>query len=94
MILGRPIAKLLDVVTGIAAFCMVAVLAFCFINAKFPLIREPADLEALYRVRDIGVMVVVGLAGLEFALKRSIIIFIVFSILLAVAAVFMFYSFA
>ena len=94
MILGRPIAKLLDVVTGIAAFCMVAVLAFCFITAKFPLIREPADLEALYRVRDVGVMVVVGLAGLEFALKRSIIIFIVFSILLAVAAVFMFYSFA
>ena len=94
MILGRPIAKLLDVVTGIAAFCMVAVLAFCLINAKFPLIREPADLEALYRVRDVGVMVVVGLAGLEFALKRSIIIFIVFSILLAVAAVFMFYSFA
>ena len=41
MILGRPIAKLLDVVTGIAAFCMVAVLAFCFINAKFPLIRRP-----------------------------------------------------
>lgn len=94
MILGRPIAKLLDVVTGITAFCMVAVLAFCFINAKFPILKNPDALETLYKVRDVGVMLVVGLAGLEFALKRNVFVFIVFAVILAVAAAFMFYSFA
>lgn len=94
MIFGRPLAKIIDIVTGIAAFCVVAVLAFCFINTKFPIIQDAEKLASLYKVRDVGVLLVVGLAGLEFALKRNIFIFIVFMILFAIAAVFMFYSFA
>lgn len=94
MILGRPLAKLIDIFTGITAFCMVAVLAFCFINAKFPMITDPEKLTSLYRVRDIGVLLVVGLAGLGFALRRNVIVFILFAIVFATAATFLFYSFA
>lgn len=92
MIIGRPIAKILDIAVGILAFIMVGVLAFSYINAKFGFIKDAGDLAWLAKWREIGVLVVVGMAGMSFALKRSIIVFIVFLIAFAIAAVFFFFS--
>lgn len=92
MLIGRPLAKVLDIAVGILAFIMVGVLAFSYINAKFGFIKDPGDLAWLTKWREIGVLTVVGLAGLSFALKRNVVIFILFIIVFAVAAVFFFYS--
>lgn len=92
MLIGRPFAKLLDIATGILAFVMVGVLAFSYINAKFGFIKDPSDLAWLVKWREIGVLLVVGMAGLSFALKRNVIVFVAFVVVLAIAAVFFFFT--
>ena len=92
MLIGRPLARLIDIVTGILAFVMVGVLAFSYINARFGFIRDAGDLAWLQKWREIGVLVVVGLAGLSFVLKRNVVIFILFVLVLATAAVFFFWT--
>ncbi len=92
MLIGKPFAKIIDIVTGVLAFVMVGVLAFSYINDRFGLLTDAGDLAWLEKWREIGVLTVVGLAGLSFALKRNVFLFVIFVIILAVAAVFFFWT--
>lgn len=98
MIIGRPIAKVLDFFTGIAAFITVGYLIFYYINVAilqnglgFGLITEE-NLINYTKTRDTFLFLVVGLASLSFALKRNVILFIICAIIIVAAGVLMFYT--
>lgn len=91
MIIGRPLAILVHFVTGIAAFITVGMLAVYYVNLQFGFITGEALTKFVF-VKDIAVMLVVGLAGLEFALKRNVILFLIFAAIAAVGIGFMIYG--
>jgi hypothetical protein len=91
MVLGRPIAKIPDFVTGAVAFVTVAVIAFFYIDKTFGLMSGDA-LASLTRTKDGLLFATLGLAGLEFALRRNFIVFGLFVVLAALAGVFFFVS--
>ena len=88
LILGR-FSKFFDVLGKILAFCTVTLIAALFLNAKFPFI--PADtLAILTPVREYAILSTLIVVGFEFAVKRNILIFILYCIIALIAVVFSF----
>lgn len=90
--------KVVDIIGEILAFFTVALIVLLFINryvagrASDGVGFLPVKLsEVLESIREIAVLLVVGLAGLEFAIKRGIIVFIIYAALVAVAVIFLFF---
>lgn len=98
MKLGERIEKVVDIITEILAFLTVTLIVLLFINRfvagradsgiGFIPLKATAILES---IREIAVLLVVALAGLQFALKRNVIIFILYALLVAVAVIFLFF---
>ncbi len=94
MKMGEQAEKVVDIITEILAFVTVAFIVFLSINryvkdgAGFFSVKTTEMLES---IREIAVLAIVGLAGLQFALKRGIIIFIFYAILVAAAVVLLFF---
>jgi hypothetical protein len=92
MALGRrAIEIVIDVIGEILAFFTVILILLMCINGAFNNFMGVKATKALTYVREIAIVVVIGLKGLEFALKRSWILTGIFIVLLAAIAVFMFF---
>lgn len=88
--MGEKLEKVVDVIGEIFAFLTVALLVFVFVNRWQGFLPEKAA-KIVESVLVIAVLVVVGLAGLEFALKRGFVVFIIYALLVAAAVIFLFF---
>lgn len=91
MKISQGLAKVIDTVTEIAAFLTVFLIAFLFINDYAGFLAPSTTLNILKSIREIAIVAVVGLVGLEFAIKRGMVVFIIYAAVVAVAVVFMFF---
>ena len=90
MKLGEKLEKIVDVIGEVFAFLTVALLVFVFVNRWQGFLPENVA-NILESVLTIAVLVVVALAGLEFALKRGLVVFIIYGVMVAAAVIFLFF---
>ena len=98
MKMGENLEKVVDIVGEILAFLTVILIVLLSVN-RFMAGRAADGIgflplkatDVLESIREIAVLLVVGLAGLEFALKRGFIIFIIYAVLVAAAVIFLFF---
>lgn len=90
MKLGSGLEKIVDILGEIFAFLTVALLVFVFVNRWQGFLPDKAT-EIVESVLTIAVLAVVALSGLEFALKRGFIVFIIYAALVAAAVIFLFF---
>ena len=87
LILGR-FSKLFDIIGQILAFATVILLGVLYLNQVLPVQFLAAETKAsLEVIKEYAVLVTLIVCGLEFACKRSIIIFIPFCVLAALTFV-------
>lgn len=96
--LGSKLEKVVDVIGEILAFLTVALIVFMYINRIVA--HKSADgtgflsldvTRVLESIREIAILLVVGLAGLEFALKRGFVVFLIYAVLVTAAIIFIFF---
>lgn len=86
----RVLEPIVDAVGEFLAFFTVALILFLYINARYNFL--PANVtDLLSKIREVAIVSVVGLSGLEFALKGRLVLTIIFLVLLAGVVVFMFF---
>lgn len=98
MKMGEKLEKVVDVITEILAFLTVILIVFLFVN-RFVANRAADGIgflpikatNILESVREIAVLLVVALAGLQFALKRGFVVFIIYAVFVAAAVIFLFF---
>jgi predicted acyltransferase len=81
---------IVDTLGEILAFFTIALILLLYINGNWAFI-SPKATEVLAYIREIAIIVVIALSGLEFALKGHWIRTIIFIVLLAGVIVFMFF---
>lgn len=91
MKMGQSLERVVDVITEILAFFTVLFILFVYLNRAFDFVTSEKALGIIESVREISVLLIVGLAGLQFALKRGFIIFIVYAAVVAFAIILMFF---
>lgn len=92
MILGRKLTKVFDFLGEIFAVLTIALYAFLFVNANFKWVDPTSEIIGILTlIRTYAAMVVVIIVGLEFAVKRNMIFFIIFCALAAITVVFSFF---
>lgn len=93
----NKLEKVVDVITEILAFLTVALIVLVYVNrfvagkmgtSGFLPVKAASILET---VREICILLVVALAGLQFSLKHGWFVFIIYAILVAAAVIFMFF---
>ena len=88
----RALELVIDIIGEILAFFAVLLILFMLIHgAFFTFLNGTETLRILTIVREVLIITVVGLKGMEFALKKSWILSIIFGVLLAAVVVFMFF---
>lgn len=92
MIIGRPIAKVIDYITGLCAMATLVLMLIYYINASWSILPTSAMLSII-RWKDILTLATLLLASVEFALRRNVILFIIFAVIIVAVSVFVFYSF-
>lgn len=89
MLVLNKSAKFLDKLGKILAFLTVTLIAVLFINERFSFIG--ADVEnILYKIREYAILATLIVVGFEFAVKRNIVIFVLYCIIALVAVGFSF----
>jgi len=86
----RRIEVVVDVIGEILAFATFLFLIFMLIHGKWEIIKDPYTVKVLTYILFAAIVATIGLKGLEFALKRSLILTIIFLVLLIATAVFLF----
>lgn len=95
--MNEGMEKVVDVITEILAFFTVALIVLLYINSYVAgratdgvgFLPVKAS-NVLHTVREIAILLVVGLAGLQFSLKH-LFLFIPYALLVAAAVIFMFF---
>lgn len=96
--MGESMEKVVDIITEILAFLTVALIVLVYVNRL--VMGKSADgtgflpikvANVMESIREVAILLVVGLAGLQFALKRGIVVFIIYALLVAAAIIFMFF---
>lgn len=90
MAIRKGLERVVDLAGEILAFFTIALILLLYINGHFGFL--PQDLtNTLSVVREIAIIAVVGLKGLEFALKGRLIRMIIFLVLFLGVIIFMFF---
>lgn len=88
----ETLSKIFDIIGEILAVVLVLVFALLIINANFHFLnRVPKLLQVLTYIHNIGGFVLIGVVGLEAMVKRHIVLFIIFAVLLGLCVIFMFF---
>ncbi len=93
MKLGEKFEVVVDVITEIVAFFMVLLIAFMYLNYAIDLaiVDSVKALQVLETIKEFGTIIIVGLAGLQFALKRGLVVFIIYAAVIAFIVIMMFF---
>lgn len=88
--IGKPLQKALDIISGILAFLVIALLAFSYINAVFEITDNELLLKIITYAQTYAVLGVVAIVGLEFVIDKGLILTIIYLALVAVVVIFSF----
>jgi len=91
MKLGKKLTHVFDFLTEVLAPVTIALIAFLYLNANFDFITDANTISLLASLREYLIVATLICAGLEFAVKRSFLFFILFCALSAICVVFMFF---
>ncbi|MDE7406278.1 MAG: hypothetical protein K2M89_05345 [Clostridiales bacterium] len=90
MIVGRVLNKFINVFTGLFGIATVVVMLLIYLNNMLPFLGDKANTLGLWRTYL--TLATVFCAGLEFTLKRNIILAVIFAAIIVAVAAFMLYS--
>lgn len=88
---NSALEPIVDRIGEILAFLTILLILFMYINGAFELVTSENILNILSIAREVAIIAVIGMKGFEFALKRNIILTILFLALLAAVIIFMFF---
>lgn len=88
--LRRYLEVFIDTVGEILAYLSIFLILFMYINGAFGFLPEGIA-STLSLVREVAIITVVSLKGLEFTLKRGYIATIIFAVAVVLIVVFMFF---
>lgn len=95
MIVGRAINKIINIFTGLFGIATVVLLLVIYLNNSIGGIIPADALNSIVMAKDYCTLGTVFCAGLEFTLKRNIVLAAIFAaILVAVGAFMLYYNFA
>ncbi len=89
--LGYKAKRALDFVTSILAFLTVLLFAFLYANAVFNFGMADKTISLLYVIREYMVLATIVLVGLEFAVTKGFLFFIIYCIIAALVVIFSFF---
>lgn len=94
MIVGRLLNKLINIFTGLFAIATLILMLVCYIN-NYTHVLELVGGDAVgtvERFRNYFTLATIFCAGIEFTLKRNIILAVIFACIVVAVAVFMIYT--
>lgn len=91
MIVGRVLNKFINVFTGLFGIATVVLMLVIYINSAVPVNFLGEKAIMLGNLKDYFMLATVFCAGLEFTLKRNIILAVIFAAIVIATAVFMLY---
>ena len=83
--------KIINIFTGLFAIATLVLMLVWYINHSFPILTHDA-VATVERCRNYCTLATVFCGGIEFTLKRNVILAIVFALIIAAVAIFMVYS--
>lgn len=89
--LGHGVKRVLDIITSLLAFLTVLLFAFLYANAVFGFGIAEETISMLYLIREYMVLATIILVGLEFAVTKGFIFFIVYCAIAALVVIFSFF---
>lgn len=90
MVIGRKVEKVVDIVGEILAMATIILVVVMLANDKWAFIKDINLYKTLNTIKNFAIVTVLGLSALEFALKRSFLVFIICAAAIVVAFVFVF----
>lgn len=91
MVVGRVINKFINIFTGLFGIATVIIMLVIYINNALPISFLGEAAITLGHLKNYFTLATVFCAGLEFTLKRNVILAIIFAVILVAAAAFMLY---
>ena len=92
MIAGRVINKVINVFTGLFGIATLVLMLIIYLNNGIGGLIPSAAAQNIAVARDYTTLATVFCAGIEFTLKRNVILAIIFAGLIVAVAVFMLYT--
>ena len=92
MIVGKILNKFINVFTGLFGIATVVVMFIIYLNNALPINFLGDSAITLGHFRTYFTLLTVFCAGLEFTLKRNVILAIIFAAILVAVAAFMLYT--
>ncbi len=92
MIIGRLLNKIINIFTGLFAIATLVLMLVWYINNACGGFLNPSALATVERSRNYFTLATIFCAGIEFTLKRNLVVAIVFACVVAAVAIFMVYS--
>lgn len=92
MIVGRLLNKIINIFTGLFGIATLVLMLVAYINNAFGGIMPVSAAQSVANARNYCTLATVFCAGIEFALKRNIVVAIVFAAIIVAVAAFMLYT--
>ncbi|MCH5157973.1 MAG: hypothetical protein J1F33_02130 [Clostridiales bacterium] len=94
MIVGRLLNKIINIFTGLFAIATLILMLVCYIHRYTHVLDLAGEgvYEKIERFRNYFTLATIFCAGIEFTLKRNIILAVIFACIVVAVAVFMIYT--
>lgn len=92
MIIGRLLNKIINIFTGLFAIATLVLMLVWYINNAFGSVMPANALLTVERLRNYFTLATIFCAGIEFTLKRSLALAVLFACIVVAVAIFMIYT--
>lgn len=93
MIVGRVINKFINIFTGLFGIATVILMLIIYLNNAMPFTLIPVEAAIkIGHARNYCTLATVFCAGIEFTLKRNVILAVIFAAIIVAVAAFMIYT--
>ena len=92
MIIGKYLNKVINIFTGTFAIATLVLMLVWYINNSFGGFMPESAVLTVERFRNYFTLATIFCAGIEFTLKRNVILAVVFAVIVVAVAAFMIYS--
>ena len=92
MIVGRVVNKFINIFTGLFAISTIVLMLVWYIKNSFGGFMPESAVLTVERFRNYFTLATIFCAGIEFTLKRNVILAVVFAVIVVAVAAFMIYS--
>lgn len=92
MIAGRVLNKVINIFTGLFGIATIILMLVCYINSALGGFLPAHVIATIESGRNYSTLATVFCAGIEFTLKRNVVLAIVFACIVVAVAAFMLYT--